>query len=116
MLDLNACVHFKKVKLVGVLIKDEFHGPGTLIAYGARQSNGGAANFHANFFVNAPSRRFLNDLLMPQLQGTIALAEVNHVAKPVTENLNLDVPRIFDVLLHIKGVIAKGGPGLRGSG
>ena len=52
-------------------------------------------------------RRFLDELLMTPLQGTSALAQVNHVAKSVTQHLNFNMPGIADVSFHVKRVVAE---------
>jgi hypothetical protein len=46
------------------------------------------------------------------LQRAVALAEVDRVALAVAEHLELDVPRVAEVLLEIDGVVAERGLGL----
>ena len=113
MLDLNARVHFEKIELTGVLVEDEFHRAGVLITDGAPQGNGRVADFPPESFIDAGSRGFLDDLLVTPLQGTIALAEMNHVAEAVAEELHFDMPGILDVLFHVNGVVSKGSTGFR---
>src|SRR5262249_8031918 len=57
-------------------------------------------------------RGLLDELLMPPLQGTIALEEVDHVAVLVAEELDLDVPRLFEILLQEDAAILECGLGL----
>jgi hypothetical protein len=45
---------------------------------------------------------------MTPLQRALALPEVNQVSVLVTQNLDLDVPRPFQVLLHVERRIAEG--------
>ena len=49
---------------------------------------------------------------MPALQGTIALEEMDDVAVLVAEQLHLDVPRLFEVLLEEDAAILERGLGL----
>ena len=52
--------------------------------------------------------RFLDQLLMPALDGAFALAERDDVAVLVGQHLELDVPRPLDELLHIEIAVAEG--------
>ena len=51
--------------------------------------------------------RLLEELLVPPLNRAVALAEMNDVAVGVGEHLHLDVPRIFQVPLHVDRRSAK---------
>ena len=44
----------------------------------------------------ARRRRLLDDFLVAPLHGAIALAERDHAARTIAENLHLDVPRALD--------------------
>src|SRR5674476_1651275 len=46
---------------------------------------------------------------MPALHGAVALAEMDHVAELVADDLELDVPRTREVLLDVNVAIAEGG-------
>ena len=46
-------------------------------------------------------RRLLEQLLMPPLDRALALAQVHDVAVMVAEDLQLDVPRVLEVLLDV---------------
>ena len=48
---------------------------------------------------------------MPSLNGAVALAQVNHVAVAIGQNLKLNVARLFDKLFHVNAGVAKGGFG-----
>ena len=51
---------------------------------------------------------FLDQLLVAALQGTIALAEMHHVAMRVGQHLQFDVARAVEVLFQIHAVVAEG--------
>src|SRR5690242_1392123 len=44
---------------------------------------------------------------MTPLNAALALAKTDYIAVLVRENLELDVPRVLDVLLHVEIAIAK---------
>ena len=51
---------------------------------------------------------------MPPLERALALAEVDDAAGPVAEDLELDVPRLREVLLEVDAPVAESALGLRG--
>src|SRR5207237_10522920 len=57
-------------------------------------------------------RRFLEDFLVASLHGALALAEGEHRALSVREELNLDVSRALEVALEVDAVVAERGRGL----
>ena len=57
-------------------------------------------------------RALLDHLLMPPLQRALALAQVNHVAVAVADQLDLDVARPLDQLLDVDLGVAEGALGL----
>ena len=46
---------------------------------------------------------------MPPLQRAVALAEVNHIAVPIAEHLDFDMPGVADEMLQIERFIAECG-------
>src|SRR5690348_2755025 len=44
---------------------------------------------------------------MTPLNAALALAQADHIAVLVRENLEFDVPRVLDVLLHVEIVVTK---------
>src|SRR5581483_7274582 len=99
MLDLDARVHFHEVELA--ILEEELDRPRIHVADRFAELNGGGAHLLANLFGDGRRRRFLDQLLMPPLDRTVALSEGNDPAVGVPEDLNLDVPRSFEVLLEI---------------
>src|SRR5690606_28266002 len=58
------------------------------------------------------TRRLLDDLLVAPLDRAFALAQMDHVAVTVGEDLNLDMARLLDELLDEYPVVAKARPRL----
>ena len=116
MLDLNTCVHLKKEKLVGVVVKDKLHRAGILIADAARQGGRGVTDLIAHLCGHGASGSFLDDFLMAPLQRTVTLAQMNDIAGSVAQNLDLNMPGIADVSFHVKRVVAERRPGFCGGG
>ena len=52
-------------------------------------------------------RGFFNYLLMAALQGTIALKQMDIIAKSIAENLDFDMARVFDEFFQQHHIIAK---------
>ena len=57
-------------------------------------------------------RRLLDQLLVVALDRALALAQVDAVAVRVAQHLELDVPRLDQVLLEVDRAVAEGGLGL----
>ena len=57
-------------------------------------------------------RALLPHLLVATLQRAVALAEMDRIAQPVAEDLDLDVARLLEIFLDIDRVVAEGGLGL----
>ena len=57
--------------------------------------------------------RLFPDFLVAALQRTVAFAEMHAAAGTVAEHLDLDVARLFEILLDVDGVVAEGGTGFR---
>ena len=66
--------------------------------------------------LSAGDGRFLEDLLVAPLQRAVALAEMDRIALTVAENLDLDVARLGQILLHVDLVVAEGGLGFGARG
>src|SRR5215467_2918763 len=116
MFHLNASVHFEKEKFAAVVVVEEFDGSRVTVTDTARQCCRGCTNLFAHGRRQSIGWRLFDNFLMTPLQRTIALAQMNDVAVVVAQNLYFDMPRVADVALHIKGVVAEGGPRFGGSG
>src|SRR5439155_25671902 len=51
--------------------------------------------------------RFFDQFLVPPLDAALPLAERDHAAMTVGENLDLDVPRLHEILLDIDRAVAE---------
>ena len=86
---------------------DELDGARTGVAAGPGRVAGGGAHRRTLPRGEQWRRRLLDDLLVPALQGALPLAEVDHVAVGVGQDLDLDVPRGGDQALDEQGVVAE---------
>ncbi len=106
MLHLNARVHLDEMQ-PPVLIHQEFNGARVAVSDLRQRLAQHGANLVAQFGRDLRGRRFLQQLLMPPLDGTFALAQADHVAVLVGQHLKLDVPGMLDVLLHVEIAVAE---------
>src|SRR5206468_3358391 len=73
----------------------------TLVAELGQCRDGERAKPFALFGVERRRRRFFEDFLMRALQRAVALAQMNHAALAVAEDLDLDVPRPLEMAFEI---------------
>mmetsp|Transcript_21330 Transcript_21330/g.51566 ORF Transcript_21330/g.51566 Transcript_21330/m.51566 type:complete len:467 (+) Transcript_21330:783-2183(+) len=106
VLDLNPGIDLDKVRSV-LLIQQKLHRPRILVLGRARELHGVLVQLRPELVRQAPRRRHLDDLLMPPLDGTIALPEVDDVAPPVPDDLHLDVTRTLHEPLHKAAPVAE---------
>ena len=106
MLDLQPRVHLEKIE-VAFRRDDELDGAGAAVVDAARRRHRRRGHALAKLVAVARRRRLLDHLLMPPLDGAVALEEVDDVAFAVAEDLKLDVPRLLDVALEQKPVVAE---------
>ena len=80
MLHLQAGVHLQEVE-IAVGVHQELDGAGIVIAGAARHADGGLAHClaHARPRGDQGRRALFHHFLMAPLDGTLALAEVDHV-------------------------------------
>ena len=110
MLHLQAGIHLQEVE-VAVGVYQEFDGTGIGVASRLRGLDSYLSHAPAQVFIDDGGRRFLNDFLMPPLNGALALAKIHHMAVLIAEHLDLDVAGIFDVLLEIDLAVIEGALG-----
>src|SRR6185312_13257238 len=58
-------------------------------------------------------RRFFEQLLVPALNAAFALAQTHDISVLVGKNLELNVARVLDILLHVEIAVAEGRCGFR---
>ncbi len=107
MFDLEACVHFHEIE-TAVLVGDELDGPRADIADRLRGVHGRLSHCGPSLRRHAGCGRFLEQLLMPALNGAVALEQVDAVAVRVAEHLDLDVTRLQHVFLDQDMFVAEG--------
>ena len=108
VLDLQAGVHLHEEELVGrVGGDDELDGAGAGVVDAARGVARGGADAGAGLGIQQRRRRLLDDLLVAALQAALTLAEVDHAAVRIGENLHLDVPGTLDEPLEEQRVVAE---------
>ena len=112
MFDLDAGINFNEVELV-VLINNEFNGSGIGIVGVLDHPHGRLAHVLARFFRKIWCRTFLDQFLVTSLRAAISVPEVNHVAMMISEDLNLDMPRSFDVFFQVDSRVPESRLGFR---
>ena len=115
MLHLQARVHLHEQQSP-VGCKQIFKGPSPFIAQQTDGLRGGHAGFAPAGRIDRGAWRLFDQLLMPTLHRTVALAEADHLAVGVGKNLNFDMPRCIDGLLQHHRCTAESGKRLRTSG
>ncbi len=88
---------------------DEFDGAGAHIADRFCGRDRGGAHLLAQSCRHARRRRFLDHLLVPALQRTIAFVQMNRIAVAVGKDLELDMAGRRDVFLDQHTIVGKGG-------
>ncbi len=100
VLDLQARVHFEEIEFLRRGIEEELDGPGIAIADGPRRFGRRLAHAPAHLRGYDGRGRFLDHLLAPALQGTVALAEIKDRAVRIRHHLDFDMApegdRLFD--------------------
>ena len=114
MLHLQPRVHLQEV-VIAVQI-EELDRAGPHILHRARRPHRRLAHAGAQLRGGHGRRRLLHQLLVPPLNGALALAEVNQVAVFVAEYLHLDVAGRIQITLQVDRGVAEGGLGLPAGG
>src|SRR3954462_3672675 len=91
MLHLDAGIHLNEVQIVP-LVHEELDRSGVCVPDGFHRGREGLRHSLAKLLADAWRRRFFDQLLMPPLDGTLALAENPDVSVLIGEHLELDVP------------------------
>ena len=110
MLDLEPRVHLEEVRSA-VRVHEELEGPGVDVSGASHQGHGEIAHPLPQRRGDEGRRALFDHLLVPPLDGALALEEVDDVAVLVGQDLDLDVAGLLDHLLHVHPVVAEGAPG-----
>ncbi len=103
VLHLQPGVHLQEEEpgALGALLEKELNGAGRRVADLFGEADGGLAHRLAGLGVEHRRGRLFQQLLVAPLQRAVALAQVDHVAVFVGEDLDLDVPGVLQVTLHV---------------
>src|SRR5262245_29149326 len=107
MLNLQPRVHFDEKELAALV--EEFDRADAAIAQFPHRLGYGFADPDALALIERGRERLLPKLLMAALQRTIALAEMDGVARAVAKNLQLNMARMAEIFFEIDGGVAEGG-------
>src|SRR6185437_9067359 len=105
VLDLDPRVQLEEPEVASV--EDEFRSTGAFVADRPGECDCGVAHPSAELRIEGGRRRLLEHLLVTALDRAVALAERDHVAVPVSEELDLDVAWPFEVALAEDRLIAE---------
>ncbi len=112
MLDLQPRVHLHEPEAVVLqaagAVGDKLDRAGALVTDRQRRRDRGLAHAGAQVGAHAGGRRLLDHLLVPPLQRTVALVEMDGVAVAVGEHLHLDVARRADIFFDQHARVAEG--------
>ena len=89
-------------------IKYEFYGPGRCIADLTHKADRSVTDLLPQIIIKARRRGLLDNLLVASLDRAFPLKDVCNVSLLVGDNLNLDMPAAFDILLDEQFIISKG--------
>ena len=111
MLHLQPGVHLHEGERP-VRADDEFDRAGADIVHGSGSRHRGRAHFPPPGLGQARRGRLLQDLLVPALDGAVALEEMDAMALLVGEDLNFNVARSFEVFFDQDPPVAETRDGL----
>src|SRR4051794_33712481 len=100
MLDLHPRVDFQEEE-TALVVEKELERSRIRVLDRPGRVHDRAPKLPAHLLGDGHRRPFLEQLLMAPLDRALALAEVNHRAVMVAENLEFDVPRVLDVFLDV---------------
>ena len=109
VLHLEARIDLQEVEVA--LAEDELDCAGIHVAGGLHRPDRRVPHPAADLRRHGRRRGLLHDLLVPALDRALALAQVHDAAVLVGDHLDLDVPGLLHVLLHVDGGIPEGGTG-----
>lgn len=110
MLDLQAGVHLEEIEFLALGIIDELDGAGGFIGNRGTKIDGRLVQAGAGCSGKAGGGGLLDHLLVSPLQRAVALAERDHLALAIAEDLHLDMPGLGYKTLDINARIAEACP------
>jgi hypothetical protein len=112
VLDLDAGVQFEEEEVAAV--EHELGGARAAVADRLREGDCRCAHAGAQLGTERGRGRLLEHLLVPPLHGAVALAEREHGAVRVGQQLHLDVAGPLEIALAVDRAVAEGRCGLAG--
>ncbi len=100
VLDLQARVRLHEVE-PGLVVHEELEGSRVGVLHGLGRVDNQVPELATLLLGERRRRRFLEQLLMPPLDRALTLPEVHDRAMVVAKHLDLDVPRVLEILLDI---------------
>ena len=107
MLHLDAGVDFQEVVIL-FLVEQKFHRAGIGIVDRLHHPAGGGAHLVPQCRIQRRRGSFLDNLLVPPLDGAFPFEEMNDVAVLVGQHLKFHMAGIFQVFFHVDRVVAEG--------
>src|SRR5512136_620209 len=113
MFNLDTGVGLEEVELA--LVENELNCANSAVVHPPGRSHSRLGNLAAQFRSQGWRRGFLDQFLMPSLNGAFSLPQVDHVSVRVRQYLHLYMASMRQVFLYVNGRRAKslGGDGLR---
>src|SRR5579872_4375760 len=111
VLNLDARVHLYEVELA--VLEKELECAGAAVANGLAGLDTTLAHDAALSRSDSDRWRLLDDFLMAALHGAVTLTQMNHIAMPVSQYLELDVTWPLQEFLHVDLIVAEGSAGFR---
>ena len=105
MLHLQPCIHLHEEELV--VLHEKLNGSRAYISDSGSEGHRRLSERLAVGLTQTRCRRFLDDLLMTSLCGTVPFEQMNAMTVVVGEHLDLDVTGMFQVALEQQPIIAK---------
>ena len=106
MLNLNTGVHLHEIE-VPVFINQKLNGSNAFVIHSFCRSYRSVAHFITKFLSHKRRRSFLHQFLMTSLNGTIAFTQVTNTPILISNNLNFDMTRFFNVLFHVHAIVSE---------
>ena len=111
---LETGIDFNEV-VIAVLINEKFDRSGVFVADVAGETHSIIHHLLPNNRIQIRSRCDLYDFLVPPLNRTVALVQVDDITGSITEDLNFDVAWSLDKFLYEHSTVAESGSRFRRS-
>mmetsp|Transcript_30197 Transcript_30197/g.81145 ORF Transcript_30197/g.81145 Transcript_30197/m.81145 type:complete len:253 (+) Transcript_30197:1370-2128(+) len=98
--------------MLAVFVHQELDGARRVVAHLLGEGHGLLAHGLAHLGRDEGRGSLLEHLLVSPLDRALALRQVHHVAMLIRDELDFNVPRLLDKLLHEQAIVTKGGKSL----